>query len=44
LDRLLRDDYGLTQARRVAESMSADDGAAHAARIVLDMLEHLRRK
>ena len=44
LERLLRDDDGLAQARKVAESVSADDGAAHAARIVLDMLEHLRRK
>jgi UDP:flavonoid glycosyltransferase YjiC (YdhE family) len=44
LHRLLGDEHGLAQARKVAESVSAEDGAAHAARIVLDMLEDLERK
>jgi rhamnosyltransferase subunit B len=44
LDRLLRDDSGLAQARRVAESVSGEDGAVHVARIVLDRLEDLGRK
>jgi len=44
LDRLLRDEYGLAQACKVAEAVAAEDGAAHAARIVLDMLEDLERK
>jgi UDP:flavonoid glycosyltransferase YjiC (YdhE family) len=44
LDRLLGDEYALARARKVAESVSAEDGAAHAARIVLDMLEDLERK
>jgi rhamnosyltransferase subunit B len=44
LSGLLRDDHVLAQARKAAETMSAEDGAAAAARIVLDRLEHLRRK
>jgi UDP:flavonoid glycosyltransferase YjiC (YdhE family) len=44
LQRLLGDERGLAQARKVAISVSAEDGAAHAARIVLDMLEDLERK
>jgi UDP:flavonoid glycosyltransferase YjiC (YdhE family) len=41
---LLRDDGALARARKAAESVSAEHGAAVAARIVLDRLEHLRRK
>ena len=41
---LLGDDRHLAQARRAAQSVSAEDGAANAARIVLDTLEDLGRK
>jgi rhamnosyltransferase subunit B len=41
---LLGDDGHLEQARRIGESLAAEDGAARAARIVLDTLEELRPK
>jgi len=44
LARLLGDDAYLARARQVADSLAAEDGAAGAARIVLDRLEQLRGK
>jgi len=44
LDRLLDDAGYLARAREVAESLAGEDGAARAARIVLDRLEQLGRK
>ena len=44
LRRLLGDGGLLARARRTGESVSAEDGAAQAARIVLDTLEGLRRE
>jgi rhamnosyltransferase subunit B len=44
LGRLLGDDRLLAQAGWVGETVSAEDGAANAARIVLDTLEGLRPK
>jgi rhamnosyltransferase subunit B len=44
LDRLLDDARYLARAREVAESLAGEDGAAQAARIVLDRLEQLGRK
>ena len=43
-DHLLGDDRYLARAREVGESLAAEDGAAQAARIVLDTLEQLRRE
>jgi rhamnosyltransferase subunit B len=42
LGRLLHDTRVLAEAGKVAQSVSAEDGAAQAARIVLDRLEYLR--
>jgi rhamnosyltransferase subunit B len=44
LDGLLGDGHHLARAREVGDSLAAEDGAAAAARIVLDMLEQLGRK
>lgn len=44
LDRLLGDGRYLARAREVGDSLASEDGAAQAARIVLDMLEQLGRK
>ena len=43
LAQLLGDGRHLERARRIGESLSAEDGAARAARIVLDTLEEIRR-
>src|ERR1700674_1261531 len=42
-DHLLGDDRYLARAREVGDSLAAEDGAAQAARIVLDTLEELAR-
>jgi rhamnosyltransferase subunit B len=44
LRRLLTDEPLLARARRAGETVSAENGAAQAARIVLDTLEDLRRE
>jgi rhamnosyltransferase subunit B len=44
LHRLLEDVHCLARAAAVAQSVAAEDGAAQAARIVLDRLEQLGRK
>jgi rhamnosyltransferase subunit B len=44
LGRLLGDAGCLSRAAKIGESVAAEDGAAQAARIVLDMLERLGRK
>ena len=44
LERLLGDGRYLARAREVGDSLAAEDGAAQAARVVLDMLEQLGRK
>jgi rhamnosyltransferase subunit B len=44
LDRLLGDAGCLSRAAKVGETVASEDGAAQAARIVLDMLERLGRK
>jgi hypothetical protein len=41
---LLGDDRYLARAREVGDFLAAEDGAAQAARIVLDTLEQLGRK
>lgn len=43
LAQLLGDGRHLERARRIGESLSGEDGAARAARIVLDTLEEMRR-
>jgi len=44
LEHVLRSDGYLARAREVGDSLAAEDGAAEAARIVLDRLESLGRK
>ena len=44
LARLLGDTVGIERAAKVGEAVACEDGAAQAARIVLDMLERLGRK